>query len=30
MSEELTEEEEKELEHLIECQRKLVLPNLDE
>ena len=30
MSEELTEEEEKELEHLIECQRKAVLPNLDE
>lgn len=30
MSEELTEEEEKELEHLIECQRKAVLPDLDE
>ena len=30
MSEELTEEEEKELEHQIECQRKSVLPNLDE
>ena len=30
MSEELTEEEEKELEHLIECQRKAILPKLDE
>ena len=27
---ELTEEEEKELEHQIECQRKAILPNLDE
>ena len=28
MSEELTEEEEKELEHLIECQRKAILPEI--
>ena len=28
--EKLTEEEEKELEHQIECQRKAILPNLNE
>ena len=27
--EKLTEEEEKELEHQIECQRKAILPNLN-
>ena len=30
MQNKLTEEEEKELEHQIECQRKAVLPDLDE